>query len=224
MTCGQRAPSWQKDAGKQQLGASSLLLLVLRHVVPSLPRPVDVPNWKYLKKKKGGGGKDAIFLVRMVRTSKQNMENCFTTIKAVISPTAPLQDSPPQPCTWRCCHRCCPSLAERCSTAPASPDSTCPTSRALQNSTSAYTFVLIFPAPTLGCIPAPFLINPISHMPGFVASPMPSCMLAQVPWSLVMFLLKSAAKLPYWSFTGARTRPLTNSLREKFPLSRESLA
>lgn len=57
MTCGQRAPSWQKDAGKQQLGASSLLLLVLRHVVPSLPRPVDVPNWKYLKKKKGGGGR-----------------------------------------------------------------------------------------------------------------------------------------------------------------------
>lgn len=55
MTCGQRAPSWQKDAGKQQLGASSLLLLVLRHVVPSLPRPVDVPNWRYLKKKKGMG-------------------------------------------------------------------------------------------------------------------------------------------------------------------------
>lgn len=51
----------------------------------------------FKKKKGGGGGKDAIFLLRMVRTSKQNMENCFTTIKAAISPTAPLQDSPPQP-------------------------------------------------------------------------------------------------------------------------------
>lgn len=69
--CGQRAPSWQKDAGKQQLGASSLLLLVLRHVVPSLPRPVDVPNWKYLKKKRGGGRGRCHFL-------GQNGENLQT--------------------------------------------------------------------------------------------------------------------------------------------------
>lgn len=48
-------------------------------------------------KKKKGGWEDAIFLVRTVRTSKQNMENSFTTVKAAISPTAPFQDSPPQP-------------------------------------------------------------------------------------------------------------------------------
>lgn len=42
---------------------------------------------------------------------------------------------------------------------------TCPTPKALQNSTSAYTSVLICSAPTLACIPAPFLITLISHTP-----------------------------------------------------------
>lgn len=42
---------------------------------------------------------------------------------------------------------------------------TCPTLKPLQNSTSAYTSVLICSAPTLGCIPAPFLITLISHTP-----------------------------------------------------------
>lgn len=87
----QGAQNWQKDTEKQQLTASSLLLLVLRDVVPALPRPVDMPDWRYLKK---GGGEDAIFLVRTVRTSKQSTENNFTAIKAVISLMSPFRDSP----------------------------------------------------------------------------------------------------------------------------------
>lgn len=148
----------------------------------------------------------------MARTSKQSMKNNFTTIKAVISLMSPFQDCP---CPFLPSHPLspevlsfCPSLPMGCSTAPCiSLNFTCPTSKALQNSTSAYTFVLIFSAPTLGCIPAPFLINPISHTPGFMASPMPSCMLTQVPWSVIMFLLKSAAKLPYWAFLGSEPDP-----------------
>lgn len=38
------------------------------------------------------GGEDDIFLVRLIRTSKERMENHFTTAKAVITPFSPLQD------------------------------------------------------------------------------------------------------------------------------------
>lgn len=97
---------------------------------------------------------DAIFLVRVARTSTQSLGNDFLTIKAGVSALSPSQDSP--------------SLLVGCSTAPCtsvSPHFTCPTPKALQNSTSAHTSVLICSAPTLGCIPAPFLITLISHTP-----------------------------------------------------------
>lgn len=111
-----------------------------------------------------------------------------------------------------------PNLLMHCSAAPCvSLNFTCPTSKALQSSTSAYTFVLIFFAPTLACIPAPFLINPISHTPAFMASPMPSCMLTQVPQSLITFLLKSAAKLPYWAFLGPEPDPSPFSCMKNLP-------
>lgn len=128
------------------------------------------------------------------------------TMEAVISLTSLFQDSP-SPFLSEVLPFC-PNLLTSCSSALCiSLTVTCPTSHALQNSTSAYTFVLICSAPTLGCIPAPFLINPISHAPGFMASPMPFCMLTQVPRSLITFLLKSAAKLPSWAFLGPEADP-----------------
>lgn len=159
-------------------------------------------------KKKTKGGEDVIFLLRMMKPSKQSMENCFTTLQAAISPTAPFQDCLPALPS-------CPNLPIRCSTAPASHSvPLAQLSKALQSSTSAYTLVLIS-SPTLSCIPAPFLINPISHTPGYMASPRPSCMLAQVPWNLTTFLLKSEAKLFDRAWLGPE--PNLQSLVKIFP-------
>lgn len=201
--CVQGAQNWQKDTAKQQFTASSLLLLVLRHVVPSLPRPVDMPNWRYLKK---GEGEMAFSWSEWWEPPNKAWKTILPPLRLwflsclhsrILPAHSPLAILSPEVLLF------CPNLLIHCSTAPCtSLNFTCPTSKAIQNSTSAYTFVLIISAPTLGCIPAPFLINPISHTPGFMASPMPSCMLTQVPWSLNMFLLKSAAKLPYCAFPG----------------------
>lgn len=102
-------------------------------------------------------GGDALFLLRVVRASTQSMAMIFSPSRLRFRPCLPPRTlpAPPHP-LWVAHHSLHLSLSLHF---------TCPTPKPLQNSTSAYTSVLICSAPTLGCIPAPFLITLISHTP-----------------------------------------------------------
>lgn len=146
---------------KKQLSAPSLFLVALRHTGPSLPRPVGIPNWEHFN---NGQGKMPFSWSEWpeppIKAWKMLLPPARLGFLPCLPPRAlPAPSSAPAP-----------TFPVGCSTAPCtsfflSLHFTCPTLKPLQNSTSAYTSVLICSAPTLGCIPAPFLITLISHTP-----------------------------------------------------------